>query len=239
MNLYYMILAGGVGSRMNSPELPKQFIKINDEPILVKTIKNFEDFGSFRAGVVCCPVDWIEYTKATLLEYGISLENVCVIPGGKNRNSSVKNGCRFLTESFNISDSDVILTHDAVRPFIDSRIIKDNITAVTEYGACNTVMPVYDSILRSATGEFFTEHLHRAELYRVQTPQSFRLAELNSLVNSLSESELEEYTDVASIFADRGYRVKLVEGLDYNIKITTPFDLAVAQTVCDNKPKSV
>ena len=239
LNLYYMILAGGVGSRMNSPELPKQFLKINDEPILIRTIRNFEDFGTFRAGVVCCPVDWIEYTKATLLEYGISLDHVSVIPGGKNRNSSVKNGCRYLTETFSINEDDVILTHDAVRPFIDSRVIRDNITAVGEYGACNTVMPVYDSILRSSTGEFFTEHIKRAELYRVQTPQSFHLSELNSLINSLSESELEDYTDVASIFADRGYRVKLVEGLDYNIKITTPFDLAVAQTVVENKPKSV
>ena len=236
MNLYYMILAGGVGSRMRSPELPKQFIKINDEPILIKTVRNFEDFGSFRAGVICCPVDWVEYTKALLLEYGISPESVFVIPGGKNRNSSVKNGCRFLTQSFNVTESDVVLTHDAVRPFFDARVIKDNIEAVNEYGACNTVMPVFDSILRSSTGEFFTEHLRRAELYRVQTPQSFRLSELNNLINSLSEKELEEYTDVASIFADRGYRIKLVEGLDCNIKITTPFDLAVAEAVVENMP---
>lgn len=236
MNLYYMILAGGVGSRMNSPELPKQFLKIDDVPILVRTLRNFEDFGSFRAGVICCPVDWIEYTKATLYEYGISTDNVFVIPGGKNRNNSVKNGCRFLTERFNVSDSDIILTHDAVRPFIDSRVIKDNIEAVNEFGACNTVMPVYDSVIRSSTGDFFTEHLHRKELFRVQTPQSFKLKELNNLINSLSESELEEYTDVASIFADRGYRVKLVDGLDVNIKITTPFDMAVAQTIISNMP---
>ena len=214
MNLYYMILAGGVGSRMRSPELPKQFIKVNDEPILIRTIRNFEDFGSFRAGVICCPVDWIEYTKALLLEYGISSDSVFVIPGGKNRNSSVKNGCRFFTERFNITESDVVLTHDAVRPFIDAGIIKRNINAVNEHGAANTVMPVYDSIIRSATGEFFTEHLKRSELYRVQTPQSFRLKELNTLINSLSESDLERYTDVASIFADRGYRVGLVEGSD-------------------------
>lgn len=231
-----MILAGGVGSRMRSPELPKQFIKVNDEPILIRTIRNFEDFGSFRAGVICCPVDWIEYTKALLLEYGISSDSVFVIPGGKNRNSSVKNGCRFFTERFNITESDVVLTHDAVRPFIDAGIIKRNINAVNEHGAANTVMPVYDSIIRSATGEFFTEHLKRSELYRVQTPQSFRLKELNTLINSLSESDLESYTDVASIFADRGYRVGLVEGSDYNIKITTPFDLAVAQTIITNLP---
>ena len=231
-----MILAGGVGSRMNSPELPKQFLKVKDVPILVRTVRNFEDFGSFRAGVICCPVDWVEYTKATLLEYGISLDHINVIPGGKNRNSSVKNGCKFLTTTYNVTESDVVLTHDAVRPFFDARVIKDNIEAVKEYGACNTVMPVVDSILRSGTGEFFTEHLKRAELYRVQTPQSFRLAELDNLINSLSEGELEEYTDVASIFADRGYRIKLVEGLDSNIKITTPFDLAVAEAVVDNLP---
>ncbi len=236
MNLYYMILAGGVGSRMKSPELPKQFLKVADVPILVRTLNNFEDFGSFRAGVVCCPVDWVEYTKATLYEYGISSDNVFVIPGGSNRNNSVKNGCRFLSERFNISDKDIILTHDAVRPFIDTRVIKDNIDAVKEYGASNTVMPVFDSIIRSSTGDFFTEHLKRSELYRVQTPQSFRLKELVSLMNSLSEKELSEYTDLASIFADRGYRVKLVEGLDTNIKITTPFDMAVAQTVITNLP---
>ncbi len=236
MNLYYMILAGGVGSRMKSPELPKQFLKVGDIPILVRTIGNFEDFGTFRAGVICCPVDWVEYTKALLLEYGISTDTLSVIPGGNNRNNSVKNGCRFLTEKFNVTDDDVILTHDAVRPFIDARIIKENIEAVNEYGACNTVMPVYDSVIRSSTGKFFTEHLNRAELFRVQTPQSFRLKELYNLINSLSESELADYTDVASIFADRGYRVRLVEGLDVNIKLTTPFDMAVAETIIRNSP---
>ena len=231
-----MILAGGIGSRMKSPELPKQYIKVENEPIIVKTVKNFEDFGAFRAGVICCPVDWIEYTKSLLFEYGISSDNVFVIPGGINRNSSVQNGCRFLTEEFNVTDSDVVLTHDAVRPFINPKIIKDNINAVDEFGAANTVMPVYDSIIRSSTGDFFTNHLKRSELYRVQTPQSFKLKELNSLIHSLSEEELEKYTDVASIFADRGYRVKLVEGSDYNIKITTPFDLAVAKSIVQNKP---
>lgn len=236
MNLYFMILAGGVGSRMKSPELPKQFLKIGDEPIIVKTVRNFTDFGTFRAGVICCPVDWVEYTKSLLYQYGFSDKTVYVVPGGKNRNSSVRNGCRFLNGMFNVTNKDIVLTHDAVRPFITPKIINDNISAVKEFGAANTVMPVYDSIVKSSTGDFFTETLRRSELYRLQTPQSFILSELESVINSLSDAELENYTDVASVFSDRGYRVKLVEGSDNNIKITTPFDLAVAQTILSNLP---
>lgn len=236
MNLYFMILAGGVGSRMKSPELPKQFLKLDSEPIIIRTVKNFTDFGSFRAGVICCPVDWVEYTKALLLEYRISPDTVFVVPGGKNRNSSVQNGCRFLTERFNVSDSDIVLTHDAVRPFINPKIIKDNVNAADEYGAANTVMPVYDSIIRAVSPDASFDNLTRSELYRVQTPQTFKLKELDSLINSLSDDELERYTDVASIFNDRGYRVKLVEGSDSNIKITTPFDMAVAEVIINNSP---
>lgn len=232
--LYYMIMAGGIGSRMNSPELPKQYLKVQNEPIIVKTIRNFEDFGSFTAGVVCCPIDWIEYTKAMLLEYGITSKSITVISGGKNRNCSVKNGCRFLSENYNITDEDVILTHDAVRPFINSRIIKENISAVNEFGVANTVMPVYDSIIRSEDSTFLTNCVKRDDIYRVQTPQSFKFKELERVINSLSDEELEKYTDVASIFHNKGYEVKLVKGSDNNIKITTPFDLAVAQAIIAN-----
>ena len=229
-----MIMAGGIGSRMNSPELPKQYLKVQNEPIIVKTIRNFEEFGSFRAGVVCCPIDWIEYTKAMLLEYGITSESISVISGGKNRNCSVKNGCRFLSENYNTTDEDVILTHDAVRPFINSRIIKENISAVNEYGVANTVMPVYDSIIRSDDSTFLTDCVKRDDIFRVQTPQSFKFKELEKVINSLTDDELEHFTDVASIFHNKGYEVKLVRGSDNNIKITTPFDLAVAQAIIAN-----
>lgn len=231
-----MILAGGIGSRMKSPELPKQFLEINNEPILIKTVRNFVDFGSFRAGVICCPVDWVEYTKSLLYEYGFSNYDIYAVPGGKNRNSSVQNGCRFLNEQYGISEDDIVLTHDAVRPFIDAKIIKENINATMEFGAANTVMPMYDSVIRSTTGSFINEQCERSELFRVQTPQSFRLKELTNLINSLSDEELEEFTDVATIFHSRGYRVKLVEGSDFNIKITTPFDMAVAEAIINNAP---
>lgn len=234
--LYFMILAGGIGSRMNSPELPKQYIKLSGEPIIVRTVRNFTDFGSFEAGVICCPVDWLEYTKALLLEYGLASHNISVIPGGCNRNSSVKNACDFLSKNYNVTNNDVILTHDAVRPFINSRIIKENISAASASGACETVMPIYDSVIRSLDGKTLYEPISRDGIYRVQTPQSFKALELVNVINSLSKEELEKYTDVASIFKDKGYSVSLVRGDDANIKITAPFDLAVAEAVIDNMP---
>ena len=92
------------------------------------------------------------------------------------------------------------MTHDAVRPFINSRIIKENVSAVNEFGAANTVMPVYDSIIRSTDSEYLNECVKRDDIYRVQTPQSFRLKELEFVINSLTDEELASYTDVASIF---------------------------------------
>ena len=136
--------------------------------------------------------------------------------------------------NFSITDDDIVLTHDAVRPFINSRIIKENVSAVKEFGAANTVMPVYDSIIRSTDGEYLSECVKRDDIFRVQTPQSFKLKELEFVINSLTDDELANYTDVASIFYNKGYNVRLVKGSDNNIKITTPFDLAVAQAIIAN-----
>ena len=95
-------------------------------------------------------------------------------------------------------------------------------------------MPVYDSIIRSTDSEYLNECVKRDDIYRVQTPQSFRLKELEFVINSLTDEELASYTDVASIFHNKGYNVRLVKGSDNNIKITTPFDLAVAQAIIAN-----
>ena len=147
-----------------------------------------------------------------------------------------RDACRFLAERYTLTDNDIVLTHDAVRPFINSRIIRENIAAVNEYGAANTVMPIFDSVIRSFDGEFISDALSRKNIYRVQTPQSFKALQLNTVINSLSQEELEKFTDVASVFSERGFRVKLVTGDDSNIKITTPFDLAVAEAVLQNLP---
>lgn len=236
MNLFYMILAGGVGKRMGSPELPKQFLKVGGEPILVRTLRTFAEFGSFQQGVICCPVDWIEYTKSLLGEYGLQNESISVIAGGKNRSLSVRNGCRYLIENFRTTAEDIVLTHDAVRPFCDVRILKDNIVVAEEFGAANTVMPIYDSVIRSSTGDTLGETMDRRELYRVQTPQTFRLNQLSDIMASLSPEELERYTDVASVYFDRGFDVRLVRGDDRNLKITTPFDMAVADAILKSQP---
>ena len=97
-------------------------------------------------------------------------------------------------------------------------------------------MPIYDSVIRSSNGDTLTDTMNRRELYRVQTPQTFRLNQLAEIMASLTPEELESYTDVASVYFDRGFAVRLVRGDDRNLKITTPFDMAVADAILKSRP---
>ena len=130
-----------------------------------------------------------------------------------------------------LGDETILLTHDAARPFIDSRIINDNIAAAREAGACNTVIPATDTILESLDGEYISFVPNRDRLYHVQTPQSFRAKKLYELTLSLSDAERGQITDACSIFTLRGEPVKLVRGKAENIKITWPQDIFFAEII--------
>ncbi len=136
-----------------------------------------------------------------------------------------------IEKEYETDDETIILTHDAVRPFVTHRIIEDNIKYAIEYGACDTVVPATDTIVQSEDNKFITTVPNRSKLYQGQTPQTFRLKKLKGLYESLSDEEKEILTDAAKIFAMKGEPVYLVEGEVSNIKITYPYDLRVAETL--------
>ena len=121
------------------------------------------------------------------------------------------------------------MTHDAVRPFVTYRIIKDNIDAAKKYGACDTVVPATDTIVESQDGVIISAIPDRSKLYQGQTPQSFNALKLQQLYRSLTDGEKEILTDAAKIFVIKGEPVELVRGETYNVKITYPYDLTVAE----------
>ena len=233
--IYAEILAGGKGTRMGNTEMPKQFLTIGNKPIIVHTLEAFLLNSDFKKIIITTPNKWIQHTKDLIVKYIPSdvQERVCVCEGGKDRNESIMSGIRYIENEFGINDDDIIVTHDAVRPFLTHRIIEENIEMALEYGATDTVVPAFDTIVESINGDIISDIPRRDFMYQGQTPQSFNIKKLVSLYESLTNEEKEVLTDAAKIFVVKGQNVKLVNGEVFNMKITTPYDLKLANALVD------
>lgn len=229
--IYGVILAGGIGSRMGNKEKPKQYINIGDKPIIVHTIEKFCLCSEFQEIIILCPKDWIEYTKGLVKKYVSETDRIAVIEGGKTRNETIMNSIAYIEETGTLDDDTVIVTHDAVRPFVTYRIIKENIEAAMRWGACDTVIPATDTIVESQDGQVISDIPNRAVLYQGQTPQSFKAVMLRDLYNSLTDEEKDVLTDAAKICVIKDRKVQLVRGENSNVKITYPYDLTVAESL--------
>ncbi|WP_436513395.1 IspD/TarI family cytidylyltransferase [Clostridium thermobutyricum] len=231
--IYAEILAGGKGTRMGNTEMPKQFLKIGEKPIIIHTLETFLLNSRFEKIIITTPNQWIQHTNDLINKYipKAFIEKIKVCVGGSDRNESIMSGIKFIEENYGLNDDDVIVTHDAVRPFLTHRIINDNIDSALEFGACDTVVPAFDTIVESKNGEDISDIPRRDFMYQGQTPQSFNIRELINLYNSLTKEEKQILTDAAKIFVVKGKNVKLVQGEVYNMKITTPYDLKLANAL--------
>ncbi len=230
--VFGVILAGGIGSRMGNVEKPKQFLTVGNKPILIHTIEKFIVHEAFEELIVLCPKQWIEHTKNLTKKYlGDRASKVKVLEGGSTRNETIMNSINYIEEKYGLDDDTLIVTHDSVRPFLTYRIIEENIKYAQKYGACDTVIPATDTIVHSEDGQDITSVPDRAKMYQGQTPQTFGAKKLKELYTSLTEAEKELLTDASKIFVIKGEKVHLVEGEVYNIKITYPYDLRVAESL--------
>lgn len=223
--IYAVIAAGGIGSRMGA-EKPKQYIEINSKAIIRHTVEKFTDCSRIDKVIVLCPADWIDYTLEVLL--GTDAE---IIAGGTTRNETLMNAIKYIENTDGLFDDTVIITHDAVRPFVTKRIIEENIDAVLKYGAVGTVIPAVDTITESLDGETISSIPNRSVLYQAQTPQSFNAKMLKAFYEGLSDDEKDILTDACKICILKGCAVHLVKGEVSNIKITYPHDLTVAKAI--------
>ncbi|WP_440311173.1 IspD/TarI family cytidylyltransferase [Lactiplantibacillus plantarum subsp. plantarum] len=231
--IYAQILAGGKGTHMGNVPMPKQFLLLADKPILIHTIEKFTLESRFDAILVVCPADWVSHTEDIIKKY-ITDERVHVVVGGADRNETLMSGINYIQDHYGIQDDDVVVTHDAVRPFITQRIINDNIVAVLENKAVDTVVPAIDTIVRGANDQV-TDIPVRSEMYQGQTPQSFHIKTLIDSYNALSSEQKASLSDSCKICSLAGQKVSLVRGENYNFKITTPFDLRVASALVEKR----
>lgn len=233
--IYGEILAGGSGTRMGNTEMPKQFLMLGDRPIIIHTIEQFLINQSFSKIIVCCPKEWVSYTEDLLEKYNIDTNRVDIAVGGSTRNETIMNGCKLIEEKYGLTDKDIIVTHDAVRPFVNQRILDDNIKLAKKYAAIDTVVSATDTIVYSKDGKIISDIPNRKECFQGQTPQTFNIKKLIALFNSLTIKEKEILTDGCKIFSLKGESVGLVDGEVYNIKLTTLYDLKIAKAILMEK----
>lgn len=230
-NIYGVVLAGGIGSRMGNVEKPKQFMEIGGKPIIVHTIEKFVVNSEFERIIVLSPRQWINYTQDVIRKYIPMKDRIDVIEGGETRNETIMNAIRHIESTYGMDEDTVIVTHDSVRPFVTCRILEDNIRMAQKTGACDTVIPATDTIVASADHKQITNIPDRSQMYQGQTPQSFKAKKLRDVYMALTEEEKAILTDACKILVLKGEQVSLVMGEVSNIKITYPHDLRVAESL--------
>lgn len=225
------ILAGGIGSRMGSTELPKQFLPLGDKPIIIHTVEKFLLNIKIDKIYIGVPKDWVLYLNDLISKFIGENEKIEIVVGGKDRNETIMNIIDNIHKTYGENKEDIIITHDAVRPFVNSRIINENIEKVKKTGACDTVISAVDTIVVSKNKEIISEIPERNYMYQGQTPQSFNILLLKKLYNELSSEEKEILTDACKICVVKNHAVYLVEGEIENLKITTPGDYKIAKAM--------
>ena len=230
-NIYGVVLAGGKGTRMGNVEKPKQFMEVGGKPIIIHTLEKFVVNPQFERVIVLSPKQWITYTQDIIKKYILLSDKIDVIEGGATRNDTIMNAISHIEKFYGLDEETIIVTHDSVRPFVTHRILEDNIHYAKEYGACDTVIPATDTIVESMDNLKISNIPDRSKMYQGQTPQTFKALKLRQLYEALSPKEKELLTDAAKIFVMKGEKVHIVDGEVFNIKITYPYDLRVAEAL--------
>lgn len=226
MNKYVIIVAGGVGSRMNSL-LPKQFMLLGGQPLLMYSIRTFYDSG-IKEIIVVIPHSYIELWKSLCREHSFTIPHK-VIAGGHFRTQSVKNG---LDEIKN--PNAVVAIHDGVRPFVSKETIEHSFQLAFETGTAVPYLDITDS-LRLIDGNV-SKSVERDRYKSIQTPQCFKLSLLKEAYHTSQEHS---FADDASLVEQMDVNISLFKGNKENIKITSPLDFIIAEAILKSKEKSL
>jgi len=223
MKVVALIPAAGMGKRMGA-EINKQYLQLGGVPIVARTIAAFEQAPFVDAIYIITPEAEIPYCREHIVDKFGFRKVRGIIAGGKERQNSVINGLRAVTE---LAADDVVLIHDGVRPFIQPDIVKAAITAACEYDGALVAVPAKDTIKVVING-VITETPQRETLWQAQTPQAFRYGIIR---NAHEQADADGFlgTDDTSLVERLGGRIKVVMGDYRNIKITTPEDLVLAE----------
>lgn len=229
MKTVAVIPAAGAGLRMGVG-LAKQFMELEGRPLLAVTVENFERCSAVESVFVVVPPDRVSYCKEKIVKrYALSKVRQ-VVPGGRRRQDSVRLGLEAAQGQF-----DLVLIHDGVRPFVHPEFISRIIQAASQHRAVIPVMPLKETLKEVGNDGRVKGTMERGSFRLVQTPQAFRYEDILSAHRRAAEENWEEMTDDALLLERMGMPITVVEGLEENIKITTPYDLELARFILGRK----
>lgn len=218
---------------MHTKELPKQFLKIHDKPIIIRTLELFEENPEIDMIVIACVENWISYLNKLISKYNLRKVQR-IVKGGKSGQESIYNVLKAAEELGN-RDKDIVLIHDGVRPLITQKTISDNITSVKKNGSAITSVKVKETVLIVDNDESIIEVPDRAASRLARAPQSFYLDDiLSAHEKAISENKF-DFIDSCSMLQYYGKKLYLVDGPQENIKITTPDDFYTMRALLDAK----
>lgn len=227
-----VIFAGGSGVRMGA-ELPKQFIVVEDKPVIIHTLEIFEKSPVIEEIYIACKEDCISQLNELVDQFGIRKVRT-IVPGGTSALGSQYNGLKAAAD-FGCPDDSIVLVHDGVRPCIDNKMIETVVQMVEETGAVATCTPMYETPVVSKGGKVVEETPKRADCYTAQAPQAFRLGEIVQAHNhiKMNNPEYEGLVDSCSLMRAIGKEVSILKGPRSNIKVTTPEDIYIFRAMLE------
>jgi 2-C-methyl-D-erythritol 4-phosphate cytidylyltransferase len=217
---YAIIVAGGSGTRMQAA-VPKQFLLLCGKPVIMHTIEAFYLSAIQPEIILVLPSEYHSHWGQLCTEHNFTIPHL-LVAGGETRFHSVKNGLDLI----NNNEDALIAVHDAVRPLISREIIEKSYQYASEHGSAVTAVKSRDSVRLMENG--ISKSLIRDDIYLVQTPQTFRSAQIKK---AYLQPYNNKFTDDASVVEETGIKINLVEGSHQNIKITFPEDLAIAEMI--------
>lgn len=218
-----LIIAGGVGARMNMTT-PKQFIAVKGKPILVYTLEAFQRNEAIDVIAVVCLKGWENMVWKYADRYNISKLKWITL-GGKTGMLSLRNGMELLRD--NCDKDDIVVIHDAVRPFVNDDIINANIAGVIQYGNAITCIPCTEALLQSDDGNISEKVVDREKIFRTQTPQSLYLSKLIWCHEEAVRRGIKDTVATCTLLVELGEPVHFVFGDNTNFKITSKEDISI------------
>lgn len=227
-----IILSGGVGSRMGG-NVPKQYLEVNQKPVLWYCLSVFSANPNIDAIVIVRSEEWGEYIETQVQSLNMKKPLFYAAPG-KTRQYSIFNALNIIKDQ-GFSFDDVVIIHDAARPLISQALINNCLKTCAVSDAVLPVIPVKDTLYQSVDGKCITSILKRKELFVGQAPEAFRFGQYLQLHETMPEEELLEITGSTEIAYKGGLTVKLIEGDNMNFKITTPEDLSNFKNIINQR----